>query len=379
MHPTTHPHTRRRVAAGLSVLAVTSTALLSVSIAPDAAHAAPPRTPSMRAFDISAEAPYFEVTQTGLSQEEAEAPRRAGRHLRRRARRGRQLLVRRRRSSRTSCPAGPARRAATRTAAPCVPRLVDLEALRATEVIGNDKALELARELLPAPEGFGVRPGGLAHQRRDLDPAAEGPRDRAGRHRGLLPPHPRRRSRRRPRRQEPHRLRRRRPGRLADRHAAERRAGRLRRHHQRRGRPVRVPAALRPQGRPGHAAPGLQRPGAGRRLGQAAAARLRLPARQRRPGRRLVAHRPARAGLARPRAAAGGRRRARRRQGDRSGQDPGRRRAVRHRLELAHRRALADRRPGRATRSRAAPAPSPRCSPSRSPTPTASRRRRRSP
>ncbi|WP_148612274.1 DUF6345 domain-containing protein [Nocardioides rubriscoriae] len=156
---TPHPHRRtrrrRRASVGLAVLAVASTMLALGG--PDVAQAAPVPTPPMRGFELSGEAPVYEVLRTGLSPEEAkDLADRAGVSAGALRKDGSFSFVDARRAGLVPTRAGvKARDEHGRTVQA---RTLDLAALRATKVLDAERALGRAADLLPTPEGFEARP-----------------------------------------------------------------------------------------------------------------------------------------------------------------------------------------------------------------------------
>ncbi|MDO9455555.1 DUF6345 domain-containing protein [Nocardioides sp.] len=152
----TPTRSRRRLAAGLAALAVTGSTLLTIGT-PDAAEAAPVHTPAMRDLEITAEAPVFAVTQTGLTTEDAaRLAERAKITPRALAEDGSFSFVDAKLSDLVPSKAG--RKGRDESRRPVQARTLDLPALRATKVVDRATALRLAKALLPAPQGFDVQP-----------------------------------------------------------------------------------------------------------------------------------------------------------------------------------------------------------------------------
>ena len=182
---------------------------------------------------IRAEAPVFEVVQSGLDQAQvAELAKAAGIDARALSRNGSFSYVDAKTFAKVPSLAGKKGKdedgRATRV------QKVDLKALRALETLPDERALGLARQLLPAPEGFEVEPR-VGHTQVQIG----GRRGKLTehlrpRHHGVLRPVAVRQAGLRAGREEPDHVRRCRERGAAGRHPAQRPAGRIRRHHRRR-------------------------------------------------------------------------------------------------------------------------------------------------
>jgi hypothetical protein len=145
---------RNRVRA-VSLLALSTAAVLAGATLTTQAQA---RTPAAFAgLDVKAEAPVYEVVQSGLDQgQAAELAKAAGVDARALGADGSFSYVDAKSFAKVPSLAG--RKGKDEKGRPTVVQRLDVKALRATKAMPDEQALGLARQLLPSPEGFDVQP-----------------------------------------------------------------------------------------------------------------------------------------------------------------------------------------------------------------------------
>ena len=146
-------------------LTATSLAAAGLTVGDASAHPAPTSFQGAAAFQISAEAPIYAITQEGLTQDQATAlADRAGVKAAL-GKDGSFSYVDSRRFAKVPSTIGAKGR--DEDGHPTVARKVNFTALKAIETFNEDKALGLARELLDDPAGFDMSPE-VSHTRVDL-------------------------------------------------------------------------------------------------------------------------------------------------------------------------------------------------------------------